>query len=155
MHIYLLVIIFCRDSMGVYPLVRSSVALLTSGATFERLSMKCTYCGREAEWFPNKEVYGKNYGSSYMIWLCRSCDAYVGFHNNTRIPKGSFANRELRATRRAAHSVIDPLWQSGKYKRKTVYIRLEEAFGEPIHVGTSDVQRCRDIIKTAKLVFQR
>jgi hypothetical protein len=116
--------------------------------------VKCTYCGREAEWVPNKDLYGRNYGKSYMIWLCRPCDAYVGCHNNTRTPKGSFANRELRAARRAAHAAIDPLWQSGKYNRKTVYIRLKEAFGEWVHVGTSDVQRCKEIIETAKLIFQ-
>ncbi len=118
--------------------------------------MKCTYCGREAEWVENKEVYGRNYGDSYMIWLCRPCDAYVGCHQNTRRPKGSFANKSLRSARREAHSVIDPLWQSGKYARKTVYKRLSEAFGgEEIHVGESDEKRCKEIIETAKLVFLR
>jgi hypothetical protein len=116
--------------------------------------MKCTYCGRDAEWVPNSEVYGRNYGASYMIWLCRPCDAYVGCHNNTQAPKGSFANRELRQARRAAHAVIDPIWQSGRYRRKTVHKRLAEAFGEEVHVATSDVARCHEIIKTAKLVFQ-
>jgi hypothetical protein len=35
------------------------------------------------------------------------------------------------------------------------YIRLKEAFGEWVHVDTSDVQRCKEIIETAKLIFQR
>ncbi|MGH6769514.1 MAG: zinc-finger-containing protein [Xanthobacteraceae bacterium] len=115
--------------------------------------MNCSYCGRETEWVPNKEVYGRNYGKSYMIWLCRPCDAYVGCHNNTRQPKGSFANKELRRARRRAHAVIDPLWLSGKYKRKTVYIRLQEAFGHCVHIGESDAAKCEEIIETAKLIF--
>lgn len=116
--------------------------------------IKCTYCGTSAEWVENKEVYGKNYGTSYMIWLCRNCGAYVGCHNNTKQPKGTFADAELRKARMEAHAVIDPLWQSKKYKRNTVYKRLSEAFGgERIHVGESDIQKCKEIIETAKLVF--
>jgi hypothetical protein len=49
--------------------------------------------------------------------------------------------------------VIDPLWQSGRYKRKTIYIRLKEAFGEEVHVGTSDAQRCKEIIETGEVDF--
>lgn len=119
--------------------------------------MKCNHCGKEAEWVENKEVYnGKNYGKSYMIWLCRPCDAYIGCHNNTKTPKGDvLAKEDLRKARRLAHSIIDPLWQSGKYKRKTVYIRLEEAFGEPVHVGeTKTPEECFEIIKTTKLIFK-
>lgn len=119
--------------------------------------MKCNHCGKEAEWVENKEVYGRNYGDSYMIWLCRPCDAYVGCHKNTRTPKGkTLAKKDLREARKRAHLAIDPLWQSHKYKRKTVYIRLKEAFGREIHVGeTETVEECEDIIKTAKLIFLR
>jgi hypothetical protein len=118
--------------------------------------MNCSYCGRPAEWVPNSEVYGRNYGKSYMIWLCRPCDAYVGCHNNTKNPKGRlFANRPLHAARRAAHAVIDPIWQSGVYTRATVYKRLNEAFGREIHVAGSDEQTCHDIIKTARMIFPR
>jgi len=119
--------------------------------------MTCNHCGKEAEWVENKEVYGRNYGDSYMIWLCRPCDAYVGCHQNTKTPKGKMlAKKDLREARKRAHLVIDPLWQSHKYKRKTVYIRLKEAFGREIHVGeTETVEECEDIIKTAELIFQR
>jgi hypothetical protein len=117
--------------------------------------MNCNHCGNPAEWVENKEVYGRNYGSSYMMWLCRPCDAYVGCHNNTQTPKGRFlAKRELRDARKRAHAVIDPLWQSKRYKRKTVYIRLKEAFGHEVHIGdTETVEECEDIIRTAQLIF--
>ena len=117
--------------------------------------MKCNHCGQPAEWVENKEVYGKNYGSSYMIWLCRPCDAYVGCHQNTKQPKGRFlAKTDLREARMKAHAVIDPLWQSGKYSRRIVYVRLAEAFGKQVHVGETETpEECEEIIKTAKLCF--
>lgn len=117
--------------------------------------LNCTICGHPAEWVKNSEVYGgKIYGKSYMIWLCRNCGAFVGCHENTRNPLGTFADKELRQARMKVHAVIDPLWKSKKYARKTVYLRLKEAFGEEIHVGESDKQRCEEIIKTAELIFQ-
>lgn len=63
------------------------------------------------------------------------------------------ANKELREARKATHAVIDPLWKEGKYKRGTVYARLQDAFGEEIHVGESNLQRCKEIQETAKLIF--
>lgn len=115
----------------------------------------CPYCTQPAEWVENKAIYGKNYGKSYMMWLCRPCGAYVGCHQNTRQPLGSLANAELREARKQVHNLIDPLWKSGKYKRKTIYIRLKEAFGEEVHVGESDEKRCEEIIKTVPLIFQK
>jgi len=119
--------------------------------------MKCNHCRQEAEWVENKEVYGRNYGDSYMIWLCRDCNAYVGCHQNTKTPKGKIlARADLREARRNVHAVIDPIWQSKKYKRNTVYIRLKEAFGREVHVGgTETVEECDEIIKTAKLLFSK
>lgn len=117
--------------------------------------MRCPYCGREAEWVANKEIYGRNYGRSYMIWLCRPCDAYVGCHGNTKRPLGTMANKSLRETRVMAHSVIDPLWKSGQYTRSVVYQRLADAFGEEVHIGESDEDRCFEIMATARKVFAR
>lgn len=56
---------------------------------------------------------------------------------------------------RATHAVIDPLWKSGRYSRRTVYARLSDAFGEDIHVGESDLSRCQEIIDTANRLFVR
>jgi len=115
--------------------------------------MNCTICKSPAKWVENKEIYGKNYGASYMIWLCTGCGAYVGCHNNTQTPKGTFADKPTRQARMKAHAVVDPLWKEGHYKRGTVYKRLSEAFGHPVHIGEASPQECEDIIKTAKLVF--
>ena len=115
--------------------------------------MNCTICGQEADWVENKAVYGRNYGKSYMIWLCPNRH-YVGCHQNTQRPKGTFADRKIREARMAAHAVIDPLWKSGAYKRSTVYEQLSLAFGKQIHIGEATKEECAEIIKTAALIFK-
>lgn len=110
--------------------------------------MKCSYCKKQARFCENKEIYGRNYGKSYMCYYCQDCDARVGVHNNRADkPLGTMANKELRHLRVKVHSIIDPLWKSGKMKRKQVYKLLEDTFGRKIHIGESDEKTCLEIIK--------
>ena len=106
----------------------------------------CPYCNEPAEWVENKEVYGKNYGKSYMIYFCRPCNAYVGCHQNTRQPLGSLANRELREWRKKAHAAFDPLWKTGKMTRKKAYRWLYDKTGKWIHMGDSTIEDCKKVI---------
>ena|SRR6185436_16243445 len=108
--------------------------------------MICPYCLNESEWVENKEVYGKNYGRSVMIYLCRRCDAYVGCHNNTRKALGTMANRELRDWRKKAHAIFDPLWKDGKMNRDKAYGKLRKQFGYDVHIGESDIETCKKIV---------
>jgi hypothetical protein len=116
--------------------------------------MKCPYCGNDAEWVDNATVYGKRFGKSYMMWVCRPCDARVGCHQNTQKPLGTLANKELRDARMRVHALIDPLWKSKHFSRGRVYNMLSDAFGEPVHVGESDLSRCAEILETAPKLFQ-
>ena len=115
--------------------------------------MICPYCHKEAEWVENKEIYGRNYGKSYMCYLCRDCNAYVGCHHNSRKALGTMANAELRSWRVKVHSVIDPLWKSSKMPRKQVYQRLKKHFGRVIHIGEADIETCQTIIGHIKKIF--
>lgn len=108
--------------------------------------MICPYCGEKARWCENKEIYGKNYGKSYMCYYCKPCNAYVGCHRNTRMALGTIANAELRGWRQKAHRIVDPLWKSGKMKRAEVYQMLSRHFGHEIHIGESNIQICKQII---------
>lgn len=110
--------------------------------------MKCPYCNKEAIWCDNSVIYGKRYGKSYMCWYC-PCGAYVGCHNNTRKALGTMANKETRNWRIKAHDAVDPLWQSSKYSRSKVYRMLSDMFGMPVHIGSSDIETCKDIIRSA------
>ncbi len=115
--------------------------------------MKCPYCGSEARWVENKEIYGKNYGNSFMCYLCKPCDAYVGCHQNTKRPLGSMANAELRNLRKKAHSIIDPYWKDGMYERKEMYGKLSKALGREVHVAESNEDQCKEIIEKANSIL--
>lgn len=106
----------------------------------------CPCCGKQAQWVDNSQIYGRRYGKSYMAYLCRDCDAYVGCHNNTRDPLGTMANKELRNARCAAHAVLDQLWKSREMTRGDVYRWLAKTFGYDVHIGGSDLQQCQAII---------
>lgn len=106
----------------------------------------CPHCGIAAEWVENSAIYGKRYGKSYMMWLCRPCNAYVGCHNNTRLPLGTMANKELRQWRIKAHDAFDPLWRNGAMKRDEAYVLLSRELGREVHIGQSDIEQCKEII---------
>ena len=109
--------------------------------------MKCPYCGKEAKYIDSKEKYnGKSFG---MMYICWNCDAYVGTHKksgNPEKPLGTLANAELRELRKQAHALFDPLWKSGKMKRKEAYKYLQENTGVK-HISWTDVESCKKVIE--------
>ena len=108
----------------------------------------CPICNKPAPWVENKEMYGKNYGKSYMCYYCKGCDTYVGCHNNTRQPLGTMATRELRDWRKKVHAKIDPMWQGGAYTRGQVYSMLSKIIGKQYHTGESDIETCKTILES-------
>lgn len=115
--------------------------------------MTCPYCNRPAQWVENKAIYGRNYGASYMCWLCKDCDAYVGCHKNTQVPLGTMANKELREWRSKAHKAFDPLWKSGEYSRKKAYSLLSAYMGYETHIGETNIEACKRIIEFSQDFF--
>lgn len=113
----------------------------------------CPQCNKEAPWVENREKYGQNFGKSYMCYYCKLCDTYVGCHENTRRPLGTMADRETLQWRRKAHAVIDPLWKSRGNTREDVYKKLSNYFGEEIHIGSSDIEKCRSIVNLISEIF--
>jgi len=109
--------------------------------------MICPYCKKEARWCENKEIYGKNYGKSYMCYYCKPCDAYVGCHQNTRNALGIMANKELREWRRKVHAKIDPLWRSKEIGRKTLYSIISKELGKQYHTGEADIETCKKVLE--------
>lgn len=114
-------------------------------------SVVCPYCNNPARFVDNAEIYGKRYGTSYMAYWCKPCDARVGVHENDPArPLGTMANAELRQWRQKAHAAIDPIWKDGWMRRKKVYQCLSDAFGYEVHIGESDSAQCQVIIDTAE-----
>ena len=63
--------------------------------------IKCPYCGRTAVLRKASYVYKERALDEYL-YVCSGypdCDAYVGVHAGTVIPKGSLANGDLRHKR--------------------------------------------------------
>lgn len=115
--------------------------------------MICPYCDIEAEWVENKTFYGRNFGKSFMAWWCRKCGARVGCHQNTKQPLGTMANASLRKMRQHVHGIIDPLWQSGKITRKEIYRKLSEEMSREVHVGESNNEQCKEIIRIVQIML--
>lgn len=107
----------------------------------------CPYCGRMTELIDSAVIYG---GRSYgMIYMCRTCETYVGCHDGTTRAKGRLANAELREWKKMAHSAFDPIWQKGHMKRKEAYAWLSERMGIPFertHIGMFDVAECQRVV---------
>ena len=116
--------------------------------------MKCPYCKQEAEWVENKEVYGVNYGRSYMIWLCRDCDAYVGCHKNTKKAYGSLANKHLRHLRVEAKNLfiqkfLGGDWHCPKHVKEKAYAHIKGYLGRSknrTHFGKFREETCIKLI---------
>lgn len=115
-------------------------------ANSNEIEVICPFCHRPAVWCENKEVYGRNFGKSYMIWLCKPCDAYVGCHQNTKKPLGTMANAHTREMRRRVHAVIDPIWKSGKISRKKLYRLISIYTAKQYHTAECTVQDCEAIL---------
>lgn len=119
--------------------------------------MKCNYCNNEAEWVDNKEIYGKSYGKSHKMWLCRSCDAYVGCHQNSKRPFGTLANRELRSKRIIAKTLFKNKYIS-KYGIRNSYIKLSNDLKieeKDCHFGMFDLETCEKVIKILTILSDK
>ena len=115
---------------------------------------RCQYCNDDAQWVENKEIYGRNYGKSYMVWLCKKCDAYVGCHNNTKKPLGMLANKELREARKQAKNLfiskkLEDDWKNKQLRAKG-YDWLKTIFNKEFHFGESTINECKLVIKTLR-----
>lgn len=105
------------------------------------LEVKCLNCGGfvTAELKYGDEIYpGRDDLHDKMFWQCKFCGGYVGTHPHTINPLGSIPTVEVRTMRKRVHSLIDPLWQSGRISRNEIYNRLSKAVGHPFHNGTSN-----------------
>lgn len=108
----------------------------------------CDYCGKPAELVDSSVIYGRSYG--HKMYLCRSCNAWVGCHKGTDKPLGRLANAELRRWKMAAHDAFDPLWKHGQFpNRRAAYTWLAEQMQLPVHlthIGMFDVDQCKEVI---------
>lgn len=78
----------------------------------KQIMMICGYCQNEAELVDGSVIYPHlEYFYSLNFWRCVECDAHVGCYKNTKIPRGTLANKELRIWRQMAYLNFDRLWK--------------------------------------------
>lgn len=115
----------------------------------------CQYCGSPTRYADSIEVYRTaSYGPALLCSRFPLCDAYVGCHAATGLPKGTVANKYLRLWRTKAHAAFDALWvaRGGKkslFLRANAYRWLSETIGIPLeqcHIGMMTPIQCRMVV---------
>ena len=124
------------------------------------LTMKILCCGCggikvDARLTTGEEVYAHREDLYTLpFWKCDACGNFVGCHHKTKNrtnPLGIIVNREIKAKRVGIHQILDPLWKSGKHKRKYVYGWLSEKLGYGYHTGNirslEEVSQVKTLLK--------
>lgn len=131
----------------------------------------CPYCSEKPKFVDSKEIYGTSYG---MVYLCKTCDAYVGVHSGSKKALGRLANRELREAKKKAHFYFDHMWirkTSGLSKKKwnkkkwqeirrnrtKAYEWLSKSLGiekKYTHIGMFDLDLCQQTIELCKPYYR-
>lgn len=89
--------------------------------------------------------------ASLPFWRCDTCRNYVGCHHKTSDrtrPLGNIPTAEIRKARQHIHAILDPIWKSGKMRRREVYERVSKHIGRSYH--TSEIRS----IEEARTVYE-
>ena len=91
---------------------------------------------------------------SLPFWVCDACRNFVGCHHKTQnriAPLGCIPTPELKDARKQLHALIDPIWRSGKMKRRELYAAIGRDLGLEYH--TADIRtmdEARAVYRTAR-----
>ena len=110
----------------------------------------CPECGKESQQATGERIYPHRQDLWHLkFYLCEDCNAYVGCHRTTGEPLGSLATEDIRAARREAHAVFDPVWKQGVMQRHKAYSWLAKKLGIKVkdcHIGQFDVETCKRVV---------
>ncbi len=106
-----------------------------------REEIHCCAChGKvQARLTDGQEIYGHRpdlYGLPF--WKCDKCGNHVGCHHKTKNrtqPLGCIPTAELKKMRRQIHTLLDPLYKNGTYKRHEIYKMISEHMGWRYHTA--------------------
>lgn len=121
------------------------------------MKIHCCGCGFKvnARLTNGAEIYPhRNDLNKLPFWKCDACGNFVGCHHKTSKPTqplGCIPTPEIKKARQHIHQVLDPLWQSGKYKRGQVYKMISDKFGWKYHTASiKTIEEARDIYRFIK-----
>lgn len=120
--------------------------------------LRCPYCGRIARIHPASYVYGRDtLDTESYLYVCDgypdTCDAYVGAHKDSLLPKGTLADGRLRHKRILAHRALDALWKQEYMSRHSAYIWLQTRLclrEKDMHIGKFSDYYCDQTIRECK-----
>lgn len=88
------------------------------------------------------------------FWKCDICGNFVGCHHKTTNrtnPLGCIPSPAIKNARQHIHKVLDPLWQSGSFKRKQIYAILSKELGWKYHTANiKTVEEGRKVYRILK-----
>lgn len=116
--------------------------------------IRCCGCNEkiEARLTSGAEIYPHRQDLKALpFWKCDTCGNYVGCHHKTKNrtqPLGCIPTDEIKNARRHIHKLLDPIWQSGKMKRKELYAKLSDRLGWKYHTANiRSVEEARTIYR--------
>lgn len=71
-------------------------------------------------------------------WICDGCGNHVGTHHKTADrtrPLGNIPSNEIKRARIHIHNLIDPIWKTGRAKRRQIYAHISRELGYEYHTG--------------------
>ena len=118
--------------------------------------IRCCGCDRkvEARLTDGGEIYPHRTDlKSLPFWKCDGCGNYVGCHHKTKNrtqPLGCIPTPEIKKARQHIHRLLDPIWQSGKAKRRDLYKILSDSLGWKYH--TANIRSIDEARKVYRLI---
>jgi len=107
------------------------------------MQIHCCGCDQkvEARLTNGEEIYSHRKDLYELpFWICDKCHNFVGCHHkmkaNPTQPLGCIPTKELKNARKYIHKILDPLWESGKFKRKEIYKKISDKFGWKYHTAS-------------------
>ena len=110
----------------------------------------CCGCGKkiEEQYVRGDKIYPHRTDFNDLWFaVCPHCHLYTGCHKGTKNPMGVIPTKEMRYARHKIHELIDPVWKSGKIKRRKLYKMISEELGiKQYHTGwTRSIEECRKV----------
>lgn len=115
----------------------------------ESLTIWCCGCDEhtEARLTSGEEIYPHRKDLYELpFWICDSCGNFIGCHHKTASrtrPLGCIPTKELRCKRQKIHTIMDPIWKSGKVKRNHIYKWLSDELGYKYH--TANIRNVEEV----------
>ncbi len=118
------------------------------------MEIYCCGCGKDVSvrLTDGKEIYPHRQNLySLPFWKCDDCNNFVGCHHKTKNrtrPLGCIPTQEIKDARKHIHSILDPIWESGKIGRKELYGMISKHIGREYHTAEiRTIDEARDIYR--------